>query len=332
MTRTAARVPRRATRPRYDRPVRARLPLHLLLLALALAPSRGAAQDGCRDDAGVRVTGAADADRATADAVETLLRPGNPPSPTWQLLIAGPRTVVRHVPSAEHFARTLAPESSTYDRALAAVELLNAARAAACIDRASDAATDDEGPTPPIEPAPHDEVWTSLGVIAGVRFDADPDGPWMIRPSLALDVGVLRGGPAHLVFGLQASGFGVFSREADQPGRELRYERHDVALTLGGALVLGALTLSARVSGGVTIRDVTVLDGSSALGHRLDVGPTVGAVVALRIPLLGPLGFHLSGELLGLPSPITYRIAGERVLSEGDVRLAGTVGLDLELR
>jgi hypothetical protein len=309
--------------------VRARAPLHLLLSLLTLAASRGAAQDTCHDDASVRVTAVGTADQATAHAVSTLLAPGNPATPSWELVIAGPRTVVRHVRSAEHFARTLAPESTAYDRALASIELLNAARAAAC---GNDVAVD-AAPAPEPEPVPSPPVRseTSLGVMAGVRFDADPDGPWMIRPTVQLDVGLLRGGAVHLVVGVQASGFGVFAREAEQADLEVRYERHDVALELGGALALDALTLSARVSVGVTVRDVSVLDGDTARAHRVDAAATLGAVIALRVPLVGPLGLRLSGELVGVPSPITYRVAGDRVITEGDLRLAGSVGLDLEL-
>jgi hypothetical protein len=298
----------------------------VLRLALALILSVPAtARAGCADDP-VQILEAAEADHATGEALRTLL--GEPERPGWQLRLEGGRSEARHPRTGERYARTLPAESSPYERALAALELLGAARAA-CTDRSAVV-------TPPV-PAPSTPAPSppplSLTFAAGARFDGEMGGPWLVRPTLAVELGFARDrmSPYPLI-GLEAAAFGLYQRSAREQDLVIRYERHDAVLRVGVGIPVEGLTLFFAALGGVTVRDVTGLDEGAAAGHRLDVGAILGADAQLRLALFGPLGLRVGAALVVAPEVATYRAAERPVVTEDPLRFGGTVGLDLELR
>lgn len=304
--------------------------LRILLAVFASAVAPATARASCHDDA-VRIELGA-GDEATGAALRTLL--GEPEaSPGWLLTVAGPRSEVRHRATGERYARTLPPDSSAYERALAALELLGAARAA-CTDRGVTAeARLPSAPEAAPVPSPPGPSACSMSVVAAARFDGEVDGPWMLRPSLALELGFARDGDApHPFVGVEAAVLGLYERSARDQALAVRYERHDAALRLGVGLPIDRLTVLLAASIGVTLRDVTGIDEGAAVGHRLDVGAILGTDVQLRIALIGPLGLRVAGGLSFVPEVGTYRAAGAPVVTEQGVRMVATVGLDLEVR
>lgn len=293
----------------------------MLAWLLALASFAPPARASCHDDP-VLVAEASEADAATGAAVRTLL--GEPEgSPGWRLSLEGGRAEIHHARLGERYARSLPLDSSAYDRALAAIELLVAARAA-CTDRAM---------VPEAEPAPVATASPiSLGIALLGRFDGEVDGPWLVRPSLAVELGFARSGadPSPFV-GLEVAALGVFGRAASQD-RAVRYERHDLVLRAGVQIPVDRLTLFLSGSAGVTLRDVSGTDDGVPAAHRLDVGAVLGAEAQLRVTLVGPLGLRLAGGLSFLPEAITYRGSGAPVITEQFVRVWAALGLDVELR
>lgn len=294
-----------------------------LVLASFLASTASARADDCLGPGHVEIVTESERDAATLSALEELLasdvRSG---AAVWRLTLAGPRATVRHR-GGDQFGRTL--DGTAYARALAAAELLNAARAAVC--GTEEAST---SPSPPPVGAPPS---ISLAVGVGGRFDADIDGPWLVRPTAFLDLSLLRDAAVFLSLTLEGSALGTHTRGASQRGEAsvlVRYERHDVALGAGIGLRLGSLTLAARFLVGVSVRDVTALSDDVTLAHRLDVGATLGGALSVRVPLLGPIGLRLAADLMGVPEGFGYRARGEPVVVEAPVRIGTLVGLDLE--
>jgi hypothetical protein len=283
------------------------------------------ARASCDEDP-VAVTVASEQDAATRDATVLLLG-GGLGEGGWIVAIDGPRTIATHRPTGQRFARTLAAESTAYDRALAALELIEAARAA-CTDEPAPAVAERSATVP--VPAPSG-AGVSFAAYAGARFDADADGPWLLRPTLGVELGALRGQtPVFLSLALEAAALGAYVREHARQGLAVRYERHDASLAVGLGVPIDAVTLLIRASGGVSIRDVTALVDGAPGGHRLDVGPIVGLGVTFRLRLVGPLGLRLMGELVVAPTVSTYRAAGIALITEQNMRLATTIALDLE--
>lgn len=297
--------------------------LRWLVIACLLASTASARADDCLGPGHVAIATENEEDAAMLSALEELLgsdlRSG---AEVWRLTLAGPRATVRHR-SGDQFGRTV--DGTAYARALAAAELLNAARAAVCgTDEASMSAS-------PPSVAVNSSIALAVGV--GARFDADLDGPWLVRPAGFVDLSLLRDAPVFLSLTLEGSALGVYARGASQHGEAsvlVRYERHDVALGAGIGVRLGSLTLGARFLVGVSIRDVTALSDDVTLAHRLDVGAAVGGALSLRVPLLGPLGLRLAADLMGVPEAFGYRARGEPVVVEAPVRIGTLIGLDLE--
>lgn len=290
----------------------------LAILSLVLSYALPA-QAGCADDP-VVLGIASDADAATREAAMTWLSgelgPGG-----WSVAIDGPRTIVTHGPTGQRFARSLPVESTAYDRALATIELLGAARAAC---------TDVPAPATEEVPAPA-TASVSFAAQAGVRFDADIGGPWLLRPTLGIELGLLRGAaPVFVSVALEGSALGVYQRDDARQGLGIRYERHDATLAAGIGLPIEALTVFVRATGGVSIRDVTATVDGAVGGHRSDVGAVLGLSLGCRLRLVGPLGLRLAVDLSVVPTVATYRADGIALVTEQSTRLSSALLLDLE--
>lgn len=273
--------------------------------------------DDCSGPGHVQLV-AAEEDRETLTALQALLPPSEDTAPAWVLTITGPRTVLQHR-DGDRFARSLEASSTPYARASAAAELLTAARAAIC----------PTGPPEALEAASSSSRSTVLAVGLGARIDADVDGPWLLRPTAFTELQIPIGGDFVLLIGLEAHVLGFHERSTPPPELTVRYLRHDAAASLGVGFRLGPLLLTARLLGGLSIRDVTASDETGALTNRLDAGPSVGGALGLRVPLVGPLGLRLIADLVGVPQTFTYRTLGTALVREQPIRIGGEVAVDL---
>jgi hypothetical protein len=327
--------------------------LRIVMCASMLAPAASATAQA--NDVALVVSGSHAASTAEAFGTFVPISPdrrfdralGEPPSDiAWLVTIdtdTGVVSVWRRRDRALLERRFQGDEDDGYALALVAAELLEVARSGSdpsavgatlvvepTVSEEEPERAEEIRPDAPAAEAIAPPLRLSATIGAGVEawFSVERDTPWIVQPTIFVEVSGLARDGWILAAALTASGLGAWSRDTS----ELRgtYQRHDFGarFSFGGDVGPLRTRLMAHARAGASLVSGSAERAANGeRGEAIRAGWFLGLALEARQPLIAGLEVWLELGMDGLPAPVRFLAFGETLLAEAPLRLTGDLGL-----